>query len=923
VRGGVVGRDAEQAGVAGLLDGVGSGPAALALWGEAGIGKTTVWAAGVLAARERGYTVLACRPASAELKLTYVGLTDLLAEVSEDVVDRLAVPQRRALDAALLRGAEDDTVPDPRAAAAGLLSVVNQLAAITPLLLAIDDFQWLDEPTRRMVGYATRRCRGPVAVLTTERADEVPDSTRELCPPDPTRLYRLHLGPLSLGALHRVVRQETGRSFPRPMMVRIAEGSAGNPFFAVEMARSVTVAVGGGASFPASLLHIVRDRIASLAPSVCDALLVASAVAEPRLELIGRACGVGDVVELLAPAEESGLIGLSAGCVRFTHPLWANGVYHEASPARRRRLHRLLSELVDDVEERARHLALAATGPVADTLGALDLAADLARRRGAVSAAAELLELAIGLGAPERSVRVQAARDYFDADDPARARELLEAVIAEIGPGAQRAEALGLLGTIVYAVEDYGRAIATLEGAFGEAGGDSRLRCSIALELCTALPNVGLAASALRYAATAVEEAEKVADGGLLAEALGCWVMVRFLAGHGVDEDTLGRALALEDPERRSHALLWPSLNAAMVHLWSRQVDQARTELAALHQRCVERGAESDLWFVLAYATIAALWCGEVEAAESFVAEMNERAAMTGSAPISALTSAVRATVAAWRGHLDEARAAVKAATASLDASRFGGGWLFALGARGMVELSVGDHAAAVERLGQAAADIMAMGFEEPAFATFLPDAAEALIALGRLDEGEAIVELLEASGGKPGRGWAEAVGARCRGLLLAAGGDLEAAAAAYARALAAHDLLPVLRYDRARTVLVDGQLKRRRRERRLARASLEQAVRLFDEVGAAQWAAYGRAELDRVGLRHGAVEQLTPSEERVAVLAASGLTNREVAAALFVSAKTVEANLARIYRKLGIRSRAELGRRMVERPPKGDSIPR
>ena len=347
--------------------------------------------------------MLACRPASAELRLTYAGLTDLLDEVSEAVVDHLAVPQRRALDAALLRGAEDDPAPDPRAAAAGLLSVLNLLAETTPLLLAIDDFQWLDEPTRRMLGYATRRCRGPVAVLTTERADQAPDSTRELCPPDPTRLYRLHLGPLSLGALHHVVRQETGRSFARPTMVRIAEGSAGNPFFAVEIARSLTVAAAGASSFPASLRQVVRDRIALLSPSVCEALLVASAVAEPRLELIGRACGIGDVVELLAPAEDSGLIGLSAGCVRFTHPLWANGVYHEASPSRRRSLHRLLSELVDDVEERARHLALAATGPMADTVSALEMAADRARRRGAVSAAAELLELAIGLGAAERS----------------------------------------------------------------------------------------------------------------------------------------------------------------------------------------------------------------------------------------------------------------------------------------------------------------------------------------------------------------------------------------------------------------------------------------------------------------------------------------------------------------------------------------
>ncbi len=189
------------------------------------------------------------------------------------------------------------------------------------------------------------------------------------------------------------------------------------------------------------------------------------------------------------------------------------------------------------------------------------------------------------------------------------------------------------------------------------------------------------------------------------------------------------------------------------------------------------------------------------------------------------------------------------------------------------------------------------------------PDAAEALIALGRVDEATPIVELLERIGQRVGREWARAVGARCRGLLLAAGGDLDGAAEAYANAVEAHGRLPLLRYERGRTLLVLGQLQRRRGERRAASASLQGAAECFDESGAARWALVARAELERVGLHHGSPDQLTATEARVAELVVAGHTNREVANMLFVSAKTVEAHLARVYRKLGIRSRAELGR--------------
>ena len=910
--GAIVGRGAELAALDHLLDGVDGGPATLALWGEAGIGKSTIWQAGVAAGRERGYTVLASRPAAPEVRLSYAGLDDLLVDVDAGVIERLPGPQRRAIDAALLRQVGDQHTPDLRAVAAALLSVLNTVATAAPVLVAVDDLQWLDEPSRRVVAFAVRRCRGPVAMLSAERREEQAGRAAELCPPDPDRLRQLRIPPLSVGALHHVVREGTGRSLARPTMVRVAELSGGNPFFALELARAVDV----GRSppvFPSSLRQVVQARVTSLAAPVREALWVASAVGEAPLELVSRACGVGDVLALLAPAEDVGVVEVRGGRVRFTHPLLAAAVYSEASPVYRRALHRTLSGLVDGVEEGARHLALAATSDDADTVGALDAAARHARGRGAASAAAELLELAIGLGASDPRRRVLAARDHFDAGDFPRARTLLEAAISDLDAGPLRAEALGLLGAVLYEVEGYGQAIDVLERALGEAGADTRLRSSIALELCVALPNSGRLLAALEYAKVAIEAAENVGDDGLLAEALGESVMVRFLVGDGVDEASLERALALEDPERLTHAVRWPSLNAAMVHLWGHQVDRARVELAALYERCLERGAESDLWFVLAYATQAALWCGDVEAAERLATEMTERARMTGGEPVAALALTVQATVDAWRGRVPEAHASAEAAVAGLVRSQFGGGWLFALGARGAAELSVGDHVAASGWLTPAAVYMLAIGINEPSFAPFLPDAAEVLVALGRLDEAEPLVERLEASGRTPGHAWAEAVGARCRGLLLAATGRLEEALEAFERALVAHDRDPLL-YDKARTLLILGQLQRRHNQRRAAKASLEGAARLFDTVGAAQWAATAGGELNHLGLHRGLSDQLTPTEERIADLAAAGMTNREVAAKLFVSPKTVEANLSRAYRKLGVGSRAELGRWRAER---------
>ena len=915
----IVGREAELAAVVELLDvRVQSGPAGLALWGEAGIGKSTVWRAGVDEARERGYDVLMSRPAAGEVRLSYGGLTDLLANVSEAVFDALPAPQRRALNAALLIDDADEHGPDQRAVAAAFLSVLNRSA---PVLLAIDDVQWLDGPTRRAVGYAMRRCRGPVALLTTERAIVSPGAQDWLDTPDPTRLLKIRVGALSVGALHQVLLNATGRSISRPTMVRITALSDGNPFYAIEIARLLPEVAARAVSLPTGIGQLVGDRLAALDDSVRRALLVASAAAEPRVDIIEQVCGTAEVAQVLSAAEDAGLVEMSSGVVRFTHPLWANAVYHDAPPSRRRAVHRQLGRVVTNPEERARHQALATTQLDAEVLAALDAAADHARRRGAASAAAELAELAIARGADDVSRRIRAARDHFNADDHRRARELLTSAIAELGPGCRRAEALCLLGTIVYESETLLRSVEMLEQAFAEAGDDEPLRCQIAMELAFAMAHSGSVAAATRHVTFAVAAAERIGDAGLLAEALAASVVLRVLQGDAVDRDVLQRALTLEDPDRPSHALLWPSLNAAVLMVWRHDVVPARRAFQALAERCIERGAESDLWVILSHAAQLALWAGDVTSADALVAELAERARMVASETGQALATGLCGIVRAWCGDVEAARGALVEGLASLAPSRFAVPALHVLAALGKLELSLGNHAAAAGHLAPAVQQLVAIGMTDPEVVPFGPDAAEALIALGRIDEAETVVAQLEHVGVDPDRAWPRAVGARCRGLILAAQGDLEGAAASYARAIEAHAQLPEVRVELARTLLVFGQLQRRRGERYAASSTLEQAARLFDEVGSAQWAINARAELDRIGLRHGRPDQLTPSEAHIAMLAADGLTNRAIAAAVFVSAKTVEAHLGRVYRKLGVRNRAELVRRLDEDVRSGESL--
>lgn len=916
--GDLVGRDADLRTIMRILDSPADQPPIVVLQGEPGIGKTTLWLAGIGQARQRGFRVLSCRPSAAEAQLSYASLADLLADIDDDLLKFLPDPQRRAIDFVLLRGPAEQAVTDYRATGAALLSVLDRLADDTPVMLAIDDLQWMDSSTAQVVDFALRRLSSPVAILGALRDPGASDPELPLLRSDPDRVHRIQVGPLTLGALHQMLRTRTGRSFARPTLTRIEQISGGNPFYALELARGTRRegTADPSSPLPQTLAQLVRTRIDGIRPEVQPALLAAAALGEPTVELVQLALDTGpaEAERLLEAAEDYGVIALDGHRVRFTHPLLATGVYTAASPALRRGMHRRLAGLTDDPEERARHIAQAATRLDAASATALDQGAARARARGAPAAAAELLELAIRLGGNTPERRITLAQDHFDAGDPARARTILEETAVGLPAGPKRAGALRVLAVVRLHDDSYRESAGYLEQALAEAGPDLRLRVQILNQLLFVLVNLGRIPDALRLTGETMADAERLGDPDLLAKALAASVMIRFLSGQGLDETRLERALDLEDPDVPTPVMLRPTLISSLLLAWTGRLDEAREGLQAIRRRCLDRGEESDLMFAAFHAVIVECWRGNLADAHLIAEDTLERALQLGTEFPLAIALATQANVSAYAGQPDETRRAALEALAIFQRGSCLAVTVWPAVTLGFLDVSLADYPAAAATLGPLASAAAAMGYGEPTAAPFAPDAVEALIGVGRLDEAATLLDQLESNGRRLDRAWALALGARCRSLLLAAAGDLDAAAQMAEHALDEHRRLP-MPFERARTQLVLGQIQRRRRQKRAAAVALQDAARVFGELGTPLWADRARAELERVsGNSPAGSSRLTPSERRVAELAAGGLTNREVAGALFISPKTVEANLARVYHKLGIHSRAELGQRMAER---------
>ena len=386
----IIGRDAELKLVALFLDRLATGSLALVIEGEAGIGKTTVWKAGVAAAHRRGYPLLACRPVEAEAKLSFAALGDLLDDVLDDVLPVLPGPQRRAVEVALLRADAGEDPADQRAVSVATLGVLRVLARSGPLVVAVDDVQWLDAPSARVLEFALRRLtHEPVGLLVSVRTTGGQAVPLHLEAWLPERVGRLLVGPLSVGALQRLVRSRLACSLPRSVLLRVHEATAGNPFFAVEVARVLLqrpdgLDPGQGLPVPESLRELVHLRLAGLPAQARRVLLPVSALARSTVAMVEQATGAPALVRRgLEKAADAGVVELDGDVVGFAHPLLRSVVYADASGEQRRRLHRRLAQVVLDPEEHARHLALATDRPDLGVAKTLEDAAELARSRGA------------------------------------------------------------------------------------------------------------------------------------------------------------------------------------------------------------------------------------------------------------------------------------------------------------------------------------------------------------------------------------------------------------------------------------------------------------------------------------------------------------------------------------------------------------
>jgi DNA-binding CsgD family transcriptional regulator len=604
--------------------------------------------------------------------------------------------------------------------------------------------------------------------------------------------------------------------------------------------------------------------------------------------------------------------------VRFTHPLFASAIYSGAAPWRRREAHRELSVVAPSAEERARHQALAAEGPDEDAAAALAEAAHAAAARGAPSAAAELSELAVartpvGLAAARRSRRLAAGEYLYRAGDTARAQHGLEAVVADMPSGPERAAARLVLARLL--LHDAGElaALPVLEDALAEASPDRILQARIHISLARSM------GGDLRYCA-------RHADAGLaLAQQAGDRALVRqALAEKLYNDFMLGGGLALEPDDMVSDRELErgpsgveerPVTILGLCLVRADRFDEGRRMLERALQTAQEEGDESSQPAILASLADLECWAGNWQASERYAAQSWDVGEQVDHRAWRAATCYARALIGAHLGRIDAARAEAADGLSAAAASEDDWAVVMLHAALGFAELSAGNLGAAEASLSLAAGLADRIGLAEPAAWRFHANRIEVLIGLGDLDQAGELLGRLEGQGRVTGRRWTLATAARCRGLLLAARGDTPGAVQALDEALRHHQHL-AMPFELGRTLLITGQLHRRAKRKALAKGHLDQALRIFESLPAATWAGRARAELSRIGLRPPAPLELTATEERVAALAAVGHTNRQVAAVLFLSPRTVEDNLARVYRKLGVSSRAELGAAMARREP-------
>ncbi|WP_380285921.1 AAA family ATPase [Kitasatospora purpeofusca] len=894
------GREREQAAVGALLDGARGGRSGvLVLRGEPGIGKTALLEYAVAAAGG-GVRVVRAAGVEYEAELPFAGLSLLLAP-GLDRLDALPGPQRRSLEGAFGLGEAASGGADRLLAGLATLGLLAELASEQPLLCVVDDVQWLDRASLDALLIAARRLQAEgIALLLAARdagagADVLPLAG----------LPELRLTGLAEADAVRLLADRAGGALAEPVRRRLLAEAAGNPLALVELPPVEADCAAGGLALTSRLQIAFHGQVTGLPPATQTLLLVAAAEENGELDVVLAAAAVlGVDAGALAPAERGRLITVDAGRrLVFRHPLLRTAVLQRTPLQQQLAVHRAIGEVLEDGDRRTWHLALAATAPDADLADALERTAQRAEARGAHGGAAAAYERAAGL-TPDR--------------DGATRRLVLAAEAATEEGKLAQAEALAdragarTDSVFAHALLDQVRAVAHFwRGAYPAA---YRLLLDAAAADIEPAHAVRMLLQAFHAAWYVGEEPVATVLDRLAALPLGPGEPLAPLARHlpAAVLPALGRPVepvpdirATADEARKAGAEspvdLVQLCGAALVLGRDHETLELAAELAAEARAKGTVGVLPTLQFFLAEAE---LFHGRHRDAEVTAAEGHALARDAGQHQWTSQLAAILACLAALGG-ADERCVELAAEALASGSSAPAAGEPWAQWALALLDLGRGRVAAAADRL-----HTLTTGpYRHHVGATrAVPDLVEAAVRLGEPDRAAGPYERFARWAGAAGTPWAEALRLRCQALL----GPDELAESAYRAALDLHEGTH-RPFERARTALLYGEWLRRERRRTDARPHLSAALETFERLGAAPWADRARTELTATGTvaapaaPAGALTVLTPQELQIARLAAQGLTNRDIAAQLFLSPRTVGHHLYKAYPKLGIASRAEL----------------